>query len=296
MRSEVHRSVDESKRDTSEFLIRHEKLDLRLFLLRSELLLLHEETIPDRVAELKDSLVRDGVVRDPVIIDASSCVVLDGMHRVAALKELHSRVMPICAVDYLNPNIRVGTWFRVLSGQTTPAQMEAALSQSGIKTERYSADLTSVAENPTLAVLFAGGESFRLASRDLRPHEILKAAERSARELRLSVAFETEHDAVQTLLSGKAEAIMTLPKIDKVSVREAGLAGQLLPHKVTRHIIPARPLSVNVPLQMLADEIPELEEVNRQFVSTLRARGVTLRPPGTIIEGRRYEEETFIFN
>jgi len=297
VRNGFHASVDTTTEDSSDsFLIKHEKLDLRILLAPQESLLLHEETIPDRVAELKHSLLLDGIVKDPIVIDANSYVVLDGMHRLAALRGLRCLRIPVCAVDYLNSSIRVGTWFRVFSGEVIPSQFEAIISSSDIRMERFSMDITSFTENSSLAMLFRDGEYFRLMTSGLRLHEVVEATEQCARKLRLGIAFETEHDAIEKLLNMKADAIMSLPKIDKESIRQAGLTRHLLPHKVTRHIIPARPLSVNVPLKTLSDETLNLRDVNQQFVKTLRTRGTTRRPPGIVVEGRRYEEETFIFN
>lgn len=280
----------------SEFLIRHDKVDLGIYLSPSNTLFMHEETISDRVAELKDSFLRDGVVKDPVVVDANSCVVLDGMHRVAALRELRCFCIPVCAVDYLNPSIKVGVWYRTLSGRLSPTQFEAALSSSGLRFERSLFDLTSVMENPHLATIFASGECFGLGADGRQVYEVLKTAERCARQLGLTVTFETERDALDMLVNKKIDAILTLPKIDKASVREAGLTGQLLPHKVTRHVIPARPLGVNIPLRTLTDASTRLEEANRRFIAGLQARKITRRPSRTVIEDRCYEEETFIFN
>jgi len=218
------------------------------------------------------------------------------MHRVAALRELSCLRVPVCAVDYLNPSIKVGAWYRTLTGRVSPAQFEAALSSSGIKVERFSPDLRTMTENSSLAALFAGGESLLLENSGRRAYEVLKIAERCARELRLTVAFETEQDAIKRLVNGKIDAIITLPKIDKASIRAAGITGRLLPHKVTRHIIPARPLRVNIPVSTLTDETITLREANEQFVARLRTRGMIHKPAGSVIEGRRYEEETYIFN
>jgi hypothetical protein len=88
---------------------------------------------------------------------------------------------------------------------------------------------------------------------------------------------------------------MTLPKIDKKSIIEAGLSGRLLPHKATRHVIPARPLAVNALLEMLASKTMSLEDKNRKFVASLRARRFTRRPAGALIENRRYDEEILAF-
>jgi hypothetical protein len=284
-----------AKQHSSEFVIRHKKLDLHIHLSSSNNLLLHEETIADRVAELKREFLHDEVVRDPVVVDTDSSVVLDGMHRVVALRELDCACIPVCAVDYLNPSIKIRTWYRSISGKPSPDDVKFVLNASGLRWEAFPFDISDITKNPTLAILFAHGECLKLKDDGMRVFDALKTAEQCLRKLGLTVKFETEGDALQNLVNKKTEAIMTLPTIDKVSVQRAGLTGRLLPHKVTRHIIPARPLGVNVPLIALTDRNASLTESNQRLVSSLRTRGVTHEPSGAVIEGRRYEEETFIF-
>jgi len=295
VRNGSHASPDE-RSGSPAFVIKHKELDLRICLLSSDMLLLHEETIPDRVTELKKSFVDEGVVKDPIIVDANSHVVLDGMHRVAALRDLNCTCIPVCEVDYDDPSIRVGVWYRTLSGGVHLSQLQKALSSCGIETVKASVDAVTMAETPLLAVLFADGGCLRMDATGWRVFEVLKVGERCVRVLGFSVSFETERDALESLVSRKTDAIVTLPRIDKALVREAGLSGRLLPHKVTRHVIPARPLSVNVPLNMLTGGDSTLKEANEEFVSSLRARRMTQRPSGAVIESRRYEEETFIFH
>ena len=258
-------------------------------------LFLHEETIPERVTELKREFFRDQMVNDPIVIDADSSVVLDGMHRVVALRELKCTCVPVCAVDYLNPSIKVCAWYRTMFGKPSPSEVKSSLFASGLSADMFSLDVARIYEDPTLAILFRSGECYRITSTGQGVFEALRIAEQCVRSLGFTIKFETENDALQILAGNRTEAIMTLPKIDKKSVRTAGLTGRLLPHKVTRHIIPARPLGVNVPLSMLADQGAKLLETNRSFVSSLQERGMTRRLSGTI-GGRRYEEETFIFS
>jgi hypothetical protein len=284
-----------AKEHLPEFVIRHKKLDLHIHLSSTNNLLLHEETIADRVAELKSEFLHDEVVRDPVVVDTDSSVVLDGMHRVVALRELDCACIPVCAVDYWNPSIKVGTWYRSISGKPSPDDVKFALNASGLRWEASSFDISKITKNPTLAILFAQCERLKLKDDGMHVFDTLKIAEQCLRKLGLTVKFETESDALQNLINKKAEAVMTLPKIDKASVQRAGLTGQLLPHKVTRHIIPARPLGVDVPLITLTDRNVSLTESNQRLVSSLRIRGITHEPSGAVIEGRRYEEETFIF-
>ena len=57
---EVWALADVTKEDSSEFLVRHEKLDLRIYISSSNSLLPHEETIPSRVSQLEVSFRLDG--------------------------------------------------------------------------------------------------------------------------------------------------------------------------------------------------------------------------------------------
>ncbi|MCS7131244.1 MAG: ParB N-terminal domain-containing protein, partial [Hadesarchaea archaeon] len=81
------------------FTLATPRLELRLGLEELSKVKIHEEIIP----ELLDALVREiraeGGMRHPVIVDASTLVVLDGMHRVAALDQLGCRYLPVCLVD-----------------------------------------------------------------------------------------------------------------------------------------------------------------------------------------------------
>ena len=285
-----------TEQDSSELVIRHEKLDLRIYLSPLNKLLLHEETIPERVAELKREFFHGQIVKDPIVVDANTYVVLDGMHRVAALRELNCVCAPVCAVDYLNPSIRVGAWYRTMSGDPSPDQVKSTLSASRLKLDAFSFDMTGFIENPMLAVLFANGECYKLMHSSSHTFDTLRIAEQCIREIGFVIKFETERDAFQALVDKGTEAIMTLPKIAKASIREAGITGRLLPHKVTRHIVPARPLGVNTSIKTLTDQTVKIEETNRRFVADLETRTITREPSGAIIEGRRYDEETFIFN
>ena len=48
----------------------------------------HEETIPSHVQGIAAEMKKDGVQKDPIIIDQDSLTVLDGMHRHAAFSML----------------------------------------------------------------------------------------------------------------------------------------------------------------------------------------------------------------
>jgi len=114
----------------------------------------HEEICPVHLRNLQNEIKKDGCVRDPIIVDKNTMVILDGHHRWNLLLSLGAEFCPCCLVDYQSDEIGVACWRE--------------------------------------------GE-----------------------------------------------------KIKKEQVIAAGLTGKLLPQKTSRHIIPARPLGLNIPLDEL---------------------------------------------
>jgi hypothetical protein len=91
----------------------------------------------------------------------------------------------------------------------------------------------------------------------------------------------------------KADIVIPVPIFSKTEIRETAKLGRLLPHKVTRHIIPSRPLRIDVPLDLLISYTRE--EANEKLEQLLSSRRVNLKPPGSVVDGRRYQEELLVF-
>jgi hypothetical protein len=69
----------------------------------------HEKGLPSYLQILKQEIIRDGVLRFPIIADQESFVILDGMHRWLALKSLGYEEIPAILVDaQKNTSIHVG--------------------------------------------------------------------------------------------------------------------------------------------------------------------------------------------
>ena len=70
----------------------------------------HEEVQPPLLKKLVDQIRADGYIRRPVLVDAEHFVVLDGHHRVEALRILGCTRIPAYLVDYDDPAIGLTTW------------------------------------------------------------------------------------------------------------------------------------------------------------------------------------------
>lgn len=73
-------------------------------------ILLHEEHKPETARRLAAKLKGDGVVHEAVLVESRHRVLLDGHHRLEALRMLGCRKVPAYIVDYHNPDIHLTTW------------------------------------------------------------------------------------------------------------------------------------------------------------------------------------------
>ena len=258
----------------------------------------HEETVPELLLSLMREIERDGVLKHPIIVDEASLVVLDGTHRVEALRALNCRWAAACLVDYKDPSIRLGCWYRTLRGLSSLRALVDRLSHEFgfVLKERQSLRPDEVGVPPIALALTDGREFISLIAEfdDKREAwELVELLETALRKIGIEVEFEDEEDAMRKLSAGEVDAVLMTPKVLKQDVLSIALSGQVFPHKTTRHIIPNRPLFLNVPLGLLRAGGPRqaLEEAFRELVASKRARCL---PPGSVVDGRRYEEPIII--
>jgi len=281
------------------FKISSKNLELEIALAPITKLSLHEETIPKLVDEIASSILQEKIIKNPVIVDKSSLVVLDGMHRVEAAKKAGCLKMPVCLLDYFNPLIKVGVWYRTFNGENLiEVLQEEALKLNLNLIELSFKEAKEALLNRQASTSFLTREKCFLIEWQenlKKAYEIVKLIESKLVEAGKKVNYETEFDAEKKLLNKLVEMVMAVPPVNKEDVVNFGLKGLVFPHKVTRHVIPARPMEINVPLKWLKDESISLEEANNLLIDFLSKRKIEKIPPGSLFEGRRYEEEIFLF-
>lgn len=256
----------------------------------------HEEVIHNSVSKLARKILHQGLLRDPLIVDREHSVILDGMHRFASLKLLKCRYVPCCLVDYDSPQIKVGSWFRLFKVQDTERLAEEVLKENRLDFSKVSVELANASYKPEVAILTRPGAAYLLPGQlDMIQRARTAVSLEKAMEKRGHPAeYLSEIVALEELKSGEVNFIVALPIFTKEQIRESGLTGNLLPHKVTRHVIPSRPLWTNVPLALLTDPASS-DEAERMLVQILAQRKVERKPPGSVVDGRRYQEELLIF-
>lgn len=70
-------------------------------------LVAHERVSKKRVHELIRLIRKDNLLRQPILVSRDRNVVLDGHHRLEAMKQLNARYIPAYVIDYYSEDVSV---------------------------------------------------------------------------------------------------------------------------------------------------------------------------------------------
>jgi len=278
------------------FTIRHGSLILEVGLVNLQSLKLHEETLNAPLRSLIEDIKRSGVVKHPVIVDRDSLTVLDGMHRVQALRRINCVRALTCNVDYQSRDVTLKFWYRTLNDVDVTLALKL-LEEMRLPLQRGKLDAEVLSSPDLVLALITRDDMYFSIKRGRKVEDafdIVKILERRI-QARGTLSYYIEDEALKKALRGEVEAALAIPKLSKKDIVELAGKGYLLPPKTTRHVIPARPMGVNVPLSLLMDRRMETEEANAVLVEQLMKRQIVRMGPGATYENRFYEEELYVF-
>ncbi len=275
-------------------MIKSNGMLLEIAIVNIDELFLHEETIPHSLRSLVDDIESSEILKSPIIVDRSSLIVLDGMHRVKALQILGCKFICVCLVDYLIPEIRVDRWCRVV---TSPIDVESFVTRFSYygKIRRIQNYTDGGGDN---LILMINNENYEMEiqSKDIvGAFKTVSEIESWLGTIGKNIRFETEIDSIKLIENNKAGFVLFPPTIKKKHVIDIRKSGQIFPPKATRHIIPARPFGVDVPIILLNDDSISVEQANERLSQILAQKSLRRLPPGFSWGGRRYEEAIYLF-
>ncbi|MDO8124518.1 MAG: hypothetical protein Q6364_09085 [Candidatus Hermodarchaeota archaeon] len=275
----------------------HLKMEIKLVSIES--LFIHEETIPAALKKLKQELIDEKVLHHPMIVDRETLVVLDGMHRVAALRGLGYQLAPVCLVDYQNPEIQLTAWFREFEGEVNFSNLVKSLpTKLSLDLVPTTTDIAfeQVESRKAIAALAQGTKAYLFTKPTALPiketYDEIAKIESVTCGMSFQIVYSAGIDAIKTI-QNRIRPVLIVPALTKTEVINSALNHELFIQKTTRHLVPARPLFVNVPLSWL--EILDLNKANQKLAAYLKRKQIVKQDSGTVINGRRYEEHAYIF-
>lgn len=273
--------------------------DLRM--LPAGLLLPHEDIDPRRTERLCERLRQEGILKNPPIVtdavdDAPGSqryVVLDGANRALAFQAMRIPHIVAQFVNYADPDIILDTWYHVVSGMPI-----AAFEQELDKIAHLHLEPCSLVEARQLlrehkaAAYIVCADGVRIARNTTAT---LKHDIRLLRDLVAVYAGRADiHRASNDIWEIQAPyypgitALMIFPRLSKDDLLSAARLGEYVPTGITRHIIPARALNINIPLEILATDWEQSrkdEWLRAWLMDRMEANAI-----------RYYAESTFSYN
>ena len=272
--------------------ITNAKIPILITLKKTSDLKPHEETIPEELKKLTVSLQDDPVLRHPVIADRQTGIVLDGTHRLAAVKQLRCNFIPAALVDYNDPRITIERWFRLFSGSNV-TRFEEDVRHLNLKEVNNDECERGLLQRRWYATIERQGFCCAFPSQHTTPYDMVRDSykiELAARRMEVKTSYQ---DGKALDSESKTSLVMSMIKVFKNEVVETVSQGKLFPPKSTRHLVPSRPLGGGVPLEWLqASDYPQAQLRYQKFI---QSRKVTRLPEGSRVGSRRYLEEVFFF-
>ena len=287
------------------FCIETGSLKLELEVVRVDSLFQHEEILPHVANKLIFEFKNWTNLQNPVIVD-KNYIVLDGNHRVFVFKKLKFKYIPVCKVDYFNEVTQLRYWFRLLGRIESIESLKQIINDMNGSFREVSdrEALKKALENNNLSCGIQQGNFYAsisfhedVVNDAVSAYNVLEKIQGKL----LQNGLKIEYIPCQSVYEGKfcdelknGEVIIWTPQITKEMVVDAVKKKKRFPPKTTRHLIPARPLNVNVPTYWFKEDI-SLEEINKRFSEFLERKNLRRFGPGQVVDGRYYEEELFIF-
>jgi hypothetical protein len=268
-----------------------------LEMLPTENLVPHEDSDPRRVDHLSRRLLEEGLLKNPPVVTAipgnDRFMIMDGANRTNAFKAAGIPHIVAQVVSYNDPGVILDTWYHVVSGlpyeefirmlddveelhfedcdqETARKDFESGKSQAYI-----------VHEDGTRQVCAFNGE--RTCSLDVL-HALVNTYRGKADIYRAS----NDIWEIQKPYYPDITALIVFPRLNPQDLLEMAKNSKKVPSGITRHIIPARALKINIPIGILmADWTLERKRawLDEWWLERMSANAI-----------RYYAESTFSFN
>ncbi|MDG6985208.1 MAG: hypothetical protein JRM73_00485 [Nitrososphaerota archaeon] len=254
-------------------------------------LLPHEEVIPRHVQQVAAEMARDKIQRDPIIIERESAVVLDGMHRLAAFRELKIENAVCCSVEYSSTSVSLGRWARVYGMKEGDRVTDALAEVGGTKRANLAEAFSALDRRDASFAVLTPDAAFLSDGKQGHEHIVssVAALDRMAERRGWERGFVSE-DEVDVPLQDPRKVVVLLRRLTKEDVVSAARSGRLFPCKTSMHAIDPRPVAVDFPIAELNDA--DTAKLKRW----LGGNEGKILPRGSSYGGRRYKERLLVLS
>ncbi len=268
-----------------------ELLTYKLELIRINEVKPHEEVKANNLSEIMNSIRQIGLQIDPVIVDETTNVALDGMHRIKAIQELQLKRIMVAKVNYSDQRIGLERWLRGIRAPSYSKieELKVALKLIRVESPQAAMNMVDSGESPVALITERMGLVSSAKLRGMDRFLLIREFDRRVTDSETLNDFEMQ----SKIKSGYA--VMYVPRPTKEEVVESGLTGRLFPPKSTRHSIYMRPVNVRCPIELLNGRMSD-SEATSIFQELLNRMQKKVLPAGSTYAGRIYSEPIILYN
>lgn len=254
----------------------------------------HEAVIAWALDSMVADLNRTGMQRDPILIDARTHTVLDGMHRREALERAKAKFAVCSEYNYENDSIKLERWLRYVIAPSEEFLSDVSKLLDLEECDDYRDAVRAVDEGKSRISILSAGLSY-VSKKDWKVLEVYNAiseVDDLCHKYRMEINFTPESSKFE-LFTSESVYLIYPEKLSKNDVLEIASLGRVLPCKTTRHVVPIRPMGVYFPLDKLRHSSET--ECTRELERLVKLSTIKMEEREVWYEGRRYSEPLAIF-
>lgn len=269
--------------------------DLQVF--ATEKLLPHEEFDPRRIEKLAQRLRNDGILKHPPVVaqipNQEHYVILDGANRVMAFRHLGIPHIVAQLVEYKQPGLILDTWYHVVAGMSLEDFNQELKRVTGMNlvpcTISEARQALSIKEAAAYIVCEEGVRkvcnSKEICEPDIGLLNRLVWIYKGHANI-----FRASNDIwdIQKPYYPDITALVIFPRLVPEDIINAACSSEKLPTGISRHVIPARALNINIPISAMENDCSKEKKddwLHGWLMERMAANSI-----------RYYAESTFSFN
>jgi L-serine kinase (ADP) len=256
-----------------------------LSILPLEYLKPHEQIIPSLLDALYTDMQQTGTQRDPVLVDGKTGLILDGMHRRAALEKIGAKLAVCSSFDYDGASVKLERWLRTFSLDNRAA-IDTLVELFQLQRSSSSEAVQAVDSGASPLALISAKDSYvSMEKVDLIAiYSKLSEFDQYAASRGIKLHFQEEVN-----VDSKDGSFLIYPMmIAKKDVKNFVESNKVFPYKTTRHTVLIRPLNVCFPLDLLKEG--NKEKCEKQLYEIVISSTPIVLQPKTPYNGRMYSE------
>jgi len=245
----------------------------------------HEQISLEHMKMLKRLFTTTKIFTNPIIVDEKSLNVLDGTHRLIALKELGYKNILCQMVDYSSKEIKLGTWFPAFKFKK-PAE-GFVLKHEGEYGHSFEEGMKMLEKNEAafMLVQMQGGKKRCAVFKTKKPtlKEFYAAQESIISDMeKMNYVIYIPDELAEGYLK-EGYNVLYRRGYTKKEVLDSVKNNKPLPAKSTRHVIPDRLLGANIPMEYLVVDTEKAQEELVKIIEKRAARSAIRYYPEPVL-------------